>query len=277
MNIQKTILILSMAATVSACDLGAIQDTIDDGLNGAGNKAIDASQAANTKVFGDKTYTVVTEMVTVDGVETEQVTYEPVIETVSVDDVVFIVPVAPPVDAVIVLAPDPDPVIVAPAPVVVAPPVVIRPVPRPVDNTPLTVVEPEPEPEIVIELDTPIDPDGETIFTIVDTSNNTWTRPRPEWIDSYSVGNRCYIASELGHGIKDVVVDTPYGKRTIENVAQLLGAGPGVGDNPQYNDVQCGNGPANDFGDEDIGQCSGRIDQGAEGCGVIGPKWYFES
>jgi hypothetical protein len=41
----------------------------------------------------------------------------------------------------------------------------------------------------------------------------------------------------------------------------------------RYNDVQCGNGPANDAGDEDT--CPGRIEYGAVGCKYIGPKWNF--
>jgi hypothetical protein len=40
-----------------------------------------------------------------------------------------------------------------------------------------------------------------------------------------------------------------------------------------YNDIQCGNGPANDAGDED--DCPGRTEHGQEGCKYIGPKWNF--
>jgi len=36
-----------------------------------------------------------------------------------------------------------------------------------------------------------------------------------------------------------------------------------------YNDINCGNGPANNAGDEDW--CPGRVDLGADGCVVAGP------
>jgi hypothetical protein len=40
-----------------------------------------------------------------------------------------------------------------------------------------------------------------------------------------------------------------------------------------YNDIQCGNGPPNDAGDETV--CPGRTDHGKEGCKYIGPTWKF--
>jgi hypothetical protein len=61
---------------------------------------------------------------------------------------------------------------------------------------------------------------------------------------------------------------------TVREVCELLGPGPGRADRPVYNDVQCGNGPPNDHGDEV--PCPGRVDHGQEGCGYIGPKWNFE-
>ena len=97
--------------------------------------------------------------------------------------------------------------------------------------------------------------------------------PQRAWSDSYSANGRCYIASSFDHGIGDVLVNTPAGSRTVRQVADALGSGPGVGNNPIYNDVQCGNGPANNAGDEDINQCPGRVDQGAAGCSVRGPSW----
>ena len=97
--------------------------------------------------------------------------------------------------------------------------------------------------------------------------------PRRAWADSYSANGRCYIASNFDHGIGDVLVNTPAGSRTVRQVAAALGDGPGVGNNPIYNDVQCGNGPANNAGDEDINQCPGRVDLGAEGCSWRGPLW----
>jgi hypothetical protein len=43
-----------------------------------------------------------------------------------------------------------------------------------------------------------------------------------------------------------------------------------------YNDVQCGNGPENTAGDEDVGQCPGRVDLGKAGCNQIGPLWDLD-
>ncbi|MEM6532487.1 MAG: hypothetical protein AAF654_07675 [Myxococcota bacterium] len=94
------------------------------------------------------------------------------------------------------------------------------------------------------------------------------------WADSYSVDGRCYCATTFDHNIGPVMVDTPEGARTVMEVCNDLGPGPGVGDNPIYNDVQCGNGPANDAGDEDW--CPGRVDEGEAGCCIVGPRWQFD-
>ena len=91
------------------------------------------------------------------------------------------------------------------------------------------------------------------------------------WADSYSVGNACYCATTFDHNIGGIVVDTPDGPKTVREVCETLGEGPGIEGRPIYNDVQCGNGPANDAGDED--DCPGRVDIGREGCGQIGPEW----
>ncbi|MGH1344839.1 MAG: hypothetical protein ACRBN8_24980 [Nannocystales bacterium] len=91
------------------------------------------------------------------------------------------------------------------------------------------------------------------------------------WADSYSVDGRCYCASSFDHNIGELVVDTPAGPRTVLQICEALGAGPGIGGNPMYNDIQCGHGPANDAGDEDW--CPGRVDQGTDGCCTAGPTW----
>jgi len=101
--------------------------------------------------------------------------------------------------------------------------------------------------------------------------------PRTNWVDSYSANGRCYIDSNFDHGIGSKRVDTPIGPQTVRQVAAKLGKGPGRAGNPIYNDVQCGNGPANNAGDEDYDQCPGRVDQGAAGCSVIGPKWDLKT
>ncbi|MEL6345766.1 MAG: hypothetical protein AAFV53_21835 [Myxococcota bacterium] len=95
--------------------------------------------------------------------------------------------------------------------------------------------------------------------------------PGNNWSDSYSVDGKCYCATTYDHNIADIEVNTPAGVRTVRQICEAIGPGPGQGDNPVYNDVQCGNGPANDAGDEDW--CPGRVDQGIDGCCTIGPKW----
>ena len=58
---------------------------------------------------------------------------------------------------------------------------------------------------------------------------------------------------------------------TVREIFNIIGPGPGRGDNPAYNDVGCGHGPANNNGDENADRCPGRIDMGSDGCFVQGP------
>lgn len=59
------------------------------------------------------------------------------------------------------------------------------------------------------------------------------------WVDSYSVENVCYcFSSNYDHGIGDVLVDTPFGVRTVRQACELLGPGPGSQGRPLYNDIQ---------------------------------------
>lgn len=99
--------------------------------------------------------------------------------------------------------------------------------------------------------------------------------PGANWADSYSVGDRCYCATTFDHNIGPIVVDTDIGPMTVFEACELLGEGPFPGGEgrPVYNDVQCGNGPANDAGDEDF--CPGRVDLQKTGCTHIGPTWNF--
>ena len=66
---------------------------------------------------------------------------------------------------------------------------------------------------------------------------------------------------------------------TVREVCELLGDGPeqvGAEERIYYNDIQCGNGPANDVIDETL--CPGRVDLGTgniSGCLEKGPKWDF--
>lgn len=95
--------------------------------------------------------------------------------------------------------------------------------------------------------------------------------PKKGWADSYSANGKCYCASTFDHGIGKVKVMTPAGLKTVKEICDKIGKGPGKKGNPLYNDVQCGNGPANNAGDEDW--CPGRVDMGKKGCNIIGPKW----
>jgi hypothetical protein len=94
------------------------------------------------------------------------------------------------------------------------------------------------------------------------------------WADSFSVGNECYCYTNFDHNIGTVIVQTSIqglGNMTVKQICDRLGPGPGIDGRPVYNDIQCGNGPANDAGDEV--DCPGRVDIGIDGCGHIGPKW----
>jgi len=96
------------------------------------------------------------------------------------------------------------------------------------------------------------------------------------WMDSYSVGDECFCRTTYDHDIADVLVKTSVGWMTIMEACELLGPGPGFTPGsgyPIYNDIQCGNGPPNNAGDEHL--CPGRVDLGEEGCGHIGPTWKF--
>ncbi len=129
------------------------------------------------------------------------------------------------------------------------------------------VVEPEPD---------PLDGLHPDIVAVVDVDGRD--PGGIGWADSYSVGDECYCATTFDHNIGGITVDTPDGPKTVREVCDTLGDGPGIEGRPIYNDVQCGNGPANDAGDED--DCPGRVDIGRDGCGQIGPKWdlsVFES
>lgn len=98
-------------------------------------------------------------------------------------------------------------------------------------------------------------PDIRTVLKVVGD-------PEPEgiyWADSYSVGNHCYCdkVTSYDHGIDIIQVETQLGWMTVKQACEILGPGPGIKNRPIYNDVQCGNGPPNDEGDEQ--RCPGRV------------------
>ncbi len=103
--------------------------------------------------------------------------------------------------------------------------------------------------------------------------------PQPGRKDSYAVDGKCYCDSNgFDHGLDTKTAPTPFGSKNVvaicADIARVLGSGPAVGRIP-YNDIQCGNGPANDAADET--GCPGRVDIGPGGCNQIGPTWDLMS
>lgn len=97
-------------------------------------------------------------------------------------------------------------------------------------------------------------------------------KPKLSWTDSVSVNGKCYCASSnFDHGIGTV---KPAGYRglTVRQICARLGTAP-AGNHRHFNDIQCGNGPANTADDEQPECCPGRVDQGRSGCQRKGPKW----
>ena len=103
------------------------------------------------------------------------------------------------------------------------------------------------------------------------------TGPKLTWADSYSIGGKCYCDTTYDHNIGGLNV--PGTGMTVREACKAAGSGPkSIGSEKRiyYNDVQCGNGPANDYGDEDW--CPGRVDLGTNnksGCMTKGPKFSF--
>jgi len=111
-----------------------------------------------------------------------------------------------------------------------------------------------------------------TLFLLLVFAQNTFAvTPGPKWKDSYSVNGQCYCDTTYDHEAGGIVVETPAGNRTVKQICEKIGPGPGAGTNPAYNDVQCGNGPPNNAIDEVL--CPGRVDMGSDGCSIIGPTW----
>ena len=70
--------------------------------------------------------------------------------------------------------------------------------------------------------------------------------------------------------------DTPIGQQTVLEICTAMGPGPDTNETtPIFNDIQCGNGPPNDAGDEDpVTGCPGLITPEIDTCtGIIGPRW----
>lgn len=102
--------------------------------------------------------------------------------------------------------------------------------------------------------------------------------PSDNWQDSYAVDGQCYCnSSNYDHNLDEKTADTPLGEKNVVDICNdieaALGEGP-TDDRIHYNDIQCGNGPANDADDE--AGCPGRVDMGSEGCNIIGPTWNLD-
>ena len=98
--------------------------------------------------------------------------------------------------------------------------------------------------------------------------------PFPGWEDSYSADGQCYCITTFDHDADQIVIETLAGPKSVVEVCEAIGPGPGVGSNPIYNDLQCGNGPPNSSFDETA--CPGRVDMGEAGCDIIGPTWNLD-
>jgi len=97
------------------------------------------------------------------------------------------------------------------------------------------------------------------------------------WADSYiGTDGQCWPASTWDHGIGEVRVDTSAGPMTIREAADRLGGAPERRGDLAFNDINCGNGPANDAGDEAIDQCPGLVTRGRAGCELVAatPAWW---
>ncbi len=120
------------------------------------------------------------------------------------------------------------------------------------------------------------------IVSISPTANTSLNPGGIGWADSFSHNGTCWCdSSNYDHNIGPVQVSTPVGTRTVFQVCEAQKASGNkptrASGDPVYNDVQCGNGPPNDAGDEDPDQCPGRTDIGGQGCGHIGPVWDFSA
>ena len=79
----------------------------------------------------------------------------------------------------------------------------------------------------------------------------------------------CWIRSTFDHGAGDLRVRVASGRTiTVRQARNELGAGPGQHGDLAFNDVQCGHGPANSAGDEDVNKCPGLVTRGRGGCSL---------
>ncbi len=117
------------------------------------------------------------------------------------------------------------------------------------------------------------------LFTTSTLLSQQWNPRHPGWTDSFKANGFCWCnSSNFDHGIGTKTVSINGTNYKIIDICDELKKHPLYrayqnGDAP-YNDIQCGNGPANDAPDET--GCPGRTDIGPSGCNEIGPKWDME-
>ncbi|WP_010522088.1 T9SS type A sorting domain-containing protein [Aquimarina agarivorans] len=116
------------------------------------------------------------------------------------------------------------------------------------------------------------------LFSTTNLLAQKYNPRHPGWTDSYAKNGFCWCNTTFDHDLGDInkvsfVINGK--KRNIRDVCNELKKHPLYkkyvnGDAP-YNDIQCGNGPANTAPDET--GCPGRTDIGPNGCNQKGPKW----
>ncbi len=103
-----------------------------------------------------------------------------------------------------------------------------------------------------------------------------WNPRHPGWTDSFAANGFCWCSStNFDHNLDSKTLRINGTNYNIVDVCDELKKHPSYrafknGDAP-YNDIQCGNGPANDAPDE--AGCPGRTDLGPSGCNQIGPTF----
>jgi len=101
------------------------------------------------------------------------------------------------------------------------------------------------------------------------------------WSDSYSVAGQCYCDSNFDHGLSGIVVGTPKGSKSVPVVCADIqarhGTGPSSG-RTYFNDIQCGNGPANTAPDEAVcpGIPIGTGNYTGPNCDAKGSTWNLD-
>ena len=121
-----------------------------------------------------------------------------------------------------------------------------------------------------------------TLFAANVITAQNWNPSHPGWTDSFAANGFCWCAStNYDHELDTKSLQINGTNYNIVDVCDELKNHPSYrafqnGDAP-YNDIQCGNGPANNADDEQQGSgCPGRTDLGSDGCDQIGPTFDMD-